>query len=93
MEKAPGGEQMKVIFEEVLEDWREDICGRCGSECHPSYRFCYYTEKSDSNDSTPLADFEIEVCRNCCSKVERNWKSKCGYVSSINDVIKNGGDD
>jgi len=60
---------MKLNLNMVLEDWREDVCIKCGLECNPHYRFCY----SDDNN---LIDTEVILCKDCCSKVDRGWRKK-----------------
>ena len=79
--------RMKVILNSVLEDWREDVCIYCGCECNPSYRFCYNTDKSD-DEGNSLAEFEIEVCRDCCNKIDVNWRNKCENISPKEVVYK-----
>lgn len=80
---------MMVKFDEVLEDWREDVCARCGNECNPRYRFCYSTKKTNTQNM-PLTEFEIQVCRKCCFSLERDWKMKCKNVSPYCTLIKKG---
>ena len=72
---------MKLNLYNVLEDWRNSVCIVCERECHPSYRFCYDSDKKDIHGNSVI-DTEVEVCRHCCNKIDKNWKSKCDQTPS-----------
>ena len=73
---------MEFELDLVLENWRKGVCERCGKNSEPIYRFCYSAKKTDLHGNS-LIDFEIHVCRKCCSSLEKKWKTKCDNITPL----------
>ena len=55
-------------------DYRDSICGMCGEECNPRYRFNYSSKECDKKGN-PLIDGEVECCSKCYSKLNEMFKN------------------
>ena len=63
---------MKIQIGNVMEDWREDCCARCGLSCNPHYRICYQLDKR-GRYGNQIIDEEFTLCRFCLPKVVGSW--------------------